>query len=398
MVPPPSIGASLNLPPSYVSEDNSTPLLATCISFLIIESIFVILMYISRFCGKDKAANLWMTFLMTAGYIVCVGKISIGICEFPYCVIGLTSLTQYLIVMVRIGGAGHHLLTLSFGTIINTLKLQTALQIMCPLATSLTKLGICLLFLEIFGRTSQRYRIVIKATFALVLAVLIIQFIIPFANCKPFNRTWSPEGQATSCAFSGLTLWRYLSIPNILTTVIMVCIPLPALYNLHINTPSKLGLGLVFSVAILGSVAAIMRFHAFLSVRDFSDITFELIAPLSWTIAESGIYLIAGVMPTLRPLIKKVAGNDIFDKMVSRGLGRSTGSWGNKRGSKMFAKPLPPLPAMPRKDSIDSENFDFDFSEKSGKSSRAEMRETVLSAQEQSVVIMMERESRTTNV
>jgi Kef-type K+ transport system membrane component KefB len=68
---------------AYLAEDNSTPLLATCIAFLIIEGIFIFLMYASRFLGKDQKANLWMTLLMTGAYVVCIAKITIGIRKSP---------------------------------------------------------------------------------------------------------------------------------------------------------------------------------------------------------------------------------------------------------------------------------------------------------------------------
>ncbi|KAF2249013.1 hypothetical protein BU26DRAFT_379265, partial [Trematosphaeria pertusa] len=129
--------------------------------------------------------------------------------------------------------------------------------------------------------------------------------VIPFANCKPFSKNWEVMGPG-SCAIQPLSLWRYLSIPNVVTTIIIVGIPLPALYKLNVSPATKVGLGLVFSVCIAGIVAAIMRFQSFLEVANFNDITYENIKPLCWTIAESGIYLVAGVLPTLRPLVRKV--------------------------------------------------------------------------------------------
>lgn len=205
------------------------------------------------------------------------------------------------------------------------LKLNTALMIVCPLTTSLSKLSILCLFYSIFGRTSAPYRIAIRITFALVLIILLVQVIIPFANCKPFSHTWDVFGPGT-CAIDGLLLWRYLSIPNVLTTIIMVGIPVPALYRLKISAATKMGLALVFSVCIAGVIAAIMRFQSFLEVDDFHDFTYEQIKPLCWTIAESGIYLIAGVLPTLRPLARKIFGDIPFDKIMSKTFGGSGSS------------------------------------------------------------------------
>ncbi|KAF2183129.1 hypothetical protein K469DRAFT_499974, partial [Zopfia rhizophila CBS 207.26] len=275
------------LPPSYLAENNSKPLLDVCITFIVIETVFISLLFISRYLNHDQKSGMGMLSFMTIGYLVCMGKVTIGI------------------LMVKIGGAGIHLRALELHTISNALKLQTALQIVCPLTTSLTKLAVCCFFLHIFGLTSRTYQHVIKGTFILILCVLFVQVLIPFANCKPFSYTWNKmiDGK---CAMDGIVLWRYLSIPNIVTDVIMVAIPIPALYKLHVSVATKIGLCVCFLTCAFGIAAAVLRFHSFLLVRDFSDITYRIIYPLVWTIAESGIYIIAGVIPTLRPLVRRI--------------------------------------------------------------------------------------------
>jgi hypothetical protein len=79
----------------------------------------------------------------------------------------------------------------------------------------------------------------------------------------------------------------------------------------------KVGLGVVFSVCILGVVAAVMRFRSFLAVNNFNDITYENVEPLCWTIAESGIYLVAGCMLGLKPLVKKMCKFFAFGRLLN---------------------------------------------------------------------------------
>lgn len=71
------------LPPAYVAENTSHPLFATCIAFLVIETFFMALLYTSRFLSSDKKANWHMVALMTGAYIVCLGKITIGLRTLP---------------------------------------------------------------------------------------------------------------------------------------------------------------------------------------------------------------------------------------------------------------------------------------------------------------------------
>jgi hypothetical protein len=164
---------------------------------------------------------------------------------------------------------------------------------------------------------STPYRILIRLTF-LILSIMVAQVLIPFINCRPFSKTWNPDPRYQgSCFIPGLALWRYLGIPNVFTTFIIVGIPLPALYHLHISRAMKAGLGVVFSVCILGVVAAVMRFRSFLAVNNFNDITYENVKPLCCTIAESGIYLVAGCMLGLRPLVKKVSNFSAFARLLN---------------------------------------------------------------------------------
>jgi hypothetical protein len=242
--------------------------------------------------------------------------------------------------MIQIGGAGRHLIALPPSTLQTGLKLNLALQIVCPLATSLSKLSILSLFHTIFGRTSRNYRLVIYANSALVLIILIVQLILPFANCKPFSYNWKMKDSSGTCAIAPKSLWRYLTIPNVITTIIMVGIPIPALYRLKVSPSTKAGLVGVFAVCLAGVAAAILRFHAFISIDDFHDITYDEVKPLCWTIAESGFYLIAGVLPTLRPLAKKAFGDGVFDRILSASFrsSRSSGSSGSRRWSRLVLR------------------------------------------------------------
>jgi hypothetical protein len=235
----------------------------------------------------------------------------------------LTNITSP--VLIRIGGTGHHLAVLQPLIIANALKLTTALQIICPLTTSLSKLGILCLFHRVFAQTSTPYRHVIRITFLLVLSIMIAQVLIPFINCRPFSETWNPDPPyPRSCLIPGLALWRYLGIPNVFTMLIIVGIPVPALYRLHILRAMKVGLAMVFGVCIVGIVAAVMRFQAFLAVNNFKDITYENVKPLCWTIAESGICFVAGCMLGLKPLVKRIGKETGLEECFDRNGRRSS--------------------------------------------------------------------------
>ncbi|KAH7070341.1 hypothetical protein BKA63DRAFT_578896 [Paraphoma chrysanthemicola] len=289
-----------NYPPEYLNEDIGPSLFATCIVFLFLETVFMILMYASRYVSKGERTNQSMEVFLTLSYLICIGKITI------------------MILLVELGGAGQHQVALPPSTVRNALKLSTALQIVCPLTTSLSKLGVLCLLHRILGQTSRGYRLVIRITFGVVLVVMVVQVLYPFLNCRPFSKTWTPQ-KPGSCAITSLSLWRYLSIPNVLTTLVVVGIPLPALTKLQVSRSVKLGFVAVFMVCTLGVIAAIMRLQAFLKVTNFHDITFENVEGLCWTVAESGIYLIAGTMLTLKPLLRKLCKGTVVKRLFGDG-------------------------------------------------------------------------------
>jgi drug/metabolite transporter (DMT)-like permease len=75
----PANWTTMNLSPAYLAEDNSAPLFATCIAFLVIDTFFIILLYTARSLtkeGKTKASML-TSLLMTGAYTVCVAKITV---------------------------------------------------------------------------------------------------------------------------------------------------------------------------------------------------------------------------------------------------------------------------------------------------------------------------------
>jgi hypothetical protein len=183
----------------------------------------------------------------------------------------------------------------------------------------------------------------------IVLAVMVVQALSPFFNRRPFSKTWNPQ-KPGSCGIASLSLWRYMSTPNLLTTVMAVAIPLPALAKLQVSQSVKVGFVAVLLVCILGVVAAIMRLRAFLKVANFHNITFESVERLRWTVAEPDIYLVTGTMLTLKPLLKEVCKggtemerllSDSSDKSRNHESRRSSRRWYQKEQHTALSQILP---------------------------------------------------------
>lgn len=80
MIPP----TANQFPPEYLNEYNGGSLFAVAITFLVIETIFMILLYTSRYLARGERSNMSMEIFMTLTYMVCLGKIVVAIRQYSF--------------------------------------------------------------------------------------------------------------------------------------------------------------------------------------------------------------------------------------------------------------------------------------------------------------------------
>ena len=243
--------------------------------------------------------------------------------------------------MVKHGGARRHQEALDRATSLFSFRLGMSLYIICPLTTSSLKLGVLCFFFRIFGPLSRGYRVVIRALFVLVVVLAIFQILIVFFNCRPLSWNFNPKGEPT-CAIPGIILWRFGDLPNLLSTILIGIIPITGLPKLKLSRPLKFAVSFICVFCGVALAAAIMRFVSFVEFRDFNDYSYHKVKVYCWTIGESGLYLIAGIMMTLRPLMSWVLEDTKIGKMMSRSSEERPGSLGSEQSNKKWFKRVLP--------------------------------------------------------
>jgi hypothetical protein len=159
-------------------------------------------------------------------------------------------------VMVQIGSGGHHLEAVllqhpSGDTLIVRSKIDKVVEMIDYAAISGAKLVILTLYMRIFS-ADRRYRIATYVVGAIILANWFAVVIASATACRPFNAYWNFHIRGATCDFrSGIQIWKFVSVPNIATDVMMLVLPLPALYKLHVDIMTKIGL---FATFLVGSV------------------------------------------------------------------------------------------------------------------------------------------------
>ena len=76
--------------------------------------------------------------------------------------------------------------------------------------------------------------------------------------CSPISAYWNPDGHDGRCLnYNVFGTWKPL--PNIITDIVMLILPMPILWRTNISRPKKIGLIATFAAASAGIVGASLR-------------------------------------------------------------------------------------------------------------------------------------------
>ncbi|GAP87004.1 putative integral membrane protein [Rosellinia necatrix] len=203
-------------------------------------------------------------------------------------------------------------------------KYLVAISVWYFATITITKLAICKLYRTLFPH--RAIYVLLYITAAILVATPIVTSITLLVACRPFSANWgSAQVQSLYC-LNKEAIFVWGTIPNIVTDVVLLVIPLPVVWKLHTTTKMKLALTLTFTIGGLGLVASILRFISFFNTNSFTDATFNAVELIIWTLAEPGIYLISASLLVCRPLLEKMNTKWLVDIKHRLVLKYSTGA------------------------------------------------------------------------
>ncbi|KAN0077868.1 hypothetical protein V8E54_006172, partial [Elaphomyces granulatus] len=255
-------------------------MVAISIIFVILNAIFVTLRCYAR--SLTKAVYGWDDYLIFASLI------------------SNTALSVVLILTAYYGGIGRHIsdpdLTAGW-----TNRIYALVLINVYLASvSLPKLSALFFYLRVF--VYRKGRIFAYITIGLVILNWVVFSIMSIFQCRPIAYWWDKRIQRGIC-FNIQIYYLVMCVPNIVTDVIVLLLPISSLIQLKLPLLKKIALCFIFLTASVGMFASIYRFSLVLTTDLSTDRTW---APIGWSIVESGMYLIAACLPLLRPVVEKV--------------------------------------------------------------------------------------------
>ncbi|ESZ94893.1 integral membrane protein [Sclerotinia borealis F-4128] len=254
------------------------------VSFSVLETIFVALRYWAQYLAR-KPFGIDDGLILLA-YLLCTAGTAVAL-------VGITT-----------GGIGYHVVDVAVynpTALILWAKILVIGAITYTNACCVPKIVILCLYLRIF--TGKYSRLTCYILISVILSVAVADTIAAAVMCLPLNYLWDKSIPGGKCV-NIPALYRYGSLPNAVTDIFILVVPIPTVWRLQVEMKVKIGLTITFATGSIGMITSIVRCVEFFTHNPVEDGTWNGVRFLYWSIIEPAVYLIAACLPCYRPLIK----------------------------------------------------------------------------------------------
>ena len=144
-------------------------------------------------------------------------------------------------------GFGRHAAALPLDATSKILRLSFSFEILYTVTSGLVKYSILLFYRRLFPQRSVR--IALWTIGAIVLSWQVASLFAFFLQCTPLSKAWDFTAPGTCIDVS--KVWIGNAVTNIITDLILIALPMPLIWNLHISKTQKVALTGVFLTGAL---------------------------------------------------------------------------------------------------------------------------------------------------
>ncbi|KAI1469005.1 uncharacterized protein F4812DRAFT_425425 [Daldinia caldariorum] len=211
-----------------------------------------------------------------------------------------------IILLINLGGVGKPTAAGSPRRILYDAKFVFAGQLIYATSILSTKLSILAMYRQIFPvRLMKLGRLVLSYLTVIWWGVYVL---FETFQCKPIKKVFNP-------AIEGHCIGSYefilgLMVPNIVTDVAILCLPIYEIVNLHLTPSQRITLSgiFLFGSCVIVASGIRLRYHIQLSQVADIDTTLAYVNPILWTALEPDLGIICGCLPVLGPLFNGLVG------------------------------------------------------------------------------------------
>lgn len=189
-------------------------------------------------------------------------------------------------------GFGKHIASLTPHNKKIALKLFYVAQAFYKVNINTTKASILILYLRIF--VQRPFRIACWVMIAIIASYGIASTLAAIFQCSPIPRAWDKTipGHCINITQN----WYANAGFSIITDLIILLLPMPIIFSLHLPKSQKISLAFIFALGGFVVFTSVMRMTTLDLSSTSPDTTFE-IASSMWTIIEANIGIICACLP-----------------------------------------------------------------------------------------------------
>ncbi|KAL8725821.1 MAG: hypothetical protein Q9166_007108 [cf. Caloplaca sp. 2 TL-2023] len=165
------------------------------------------------------------------------------------------------------------------------------------------KFSLLTFYVRIFA--IRTFRILAYCVAAIVTGWAISVFLETFLLCRPFAYNWDPTIRPFTCGNRNAAYIGAGSL-NIVTDLMVLCLPIPMVWNLQIPRRNKAILTAVFGLGLFVCIVSILRLISLVTVS-YTDITWTVTDPLLWSMLEPCVGITCACIPLMRPLLSRAS-------------------------------------------------------------------------------------------
>ena len=169
-----------------------------------------------------------------------------------------------------------------------------------------------------------------------MVAWLIANNVASLFQCQPLRRAWQKEVPGHCINYEIFFIGT--EVPNLVLDVVVLALPLSAVFRLQMSTAKKVSVGGIFLLGGLSIVIGIVRLVVLVE-RDFADMTYNT-GVCTWATLEPAIEVLSACLPTLAPLLhmRPKLGTSLRYPLQLQKRSRPSASSGKKRYSSSRSK------------------------------------------------------------
>ncbi|KAJ5929338.1 hypothetical protein N7454_007186 [Penicillium verhagenii] len=251
---------------------------ATTIAMTALAAVFVVLRCLSRVKFRGKSLGVDDYAMMLSLFLL-----------FALAGLDLT-LIQY--------GMGLHASTLPTKSLVIIAQLSMAYECVYSLTIGAIKMSILLMYTRVF--IGGEFRVAAITLGAVIMTWIVGVISMSVLECAPIQRAWDASLPGTCDDANALFFAN--SIPNIVTDLVILILPVRAVWKMETTTTHRLS---VIAILLLGCFVIFTSAYRFAADFTFkaTDIPWTLGDSCTWSIIECSCGIISACMPTLYPLL-----------------------------------------------------------------------------------------------